>query len=283
MPPHPLVEYFKQERATKPRGYLRTECWKYVTNPAIDTVLSDVDYDDDDDFYRSTLSCSSYKVLKKIRNTPLSLFEKKVILSIDTILRSFYRNVFNCHATVADHDYGWGNFNDCDEVTQLQQQQEQHDTFCGQVDVNRSNKNILDMYAYHFGREGMEARDFKTGELLVTQQVTDTNHDLDAPKSRFTILIEFPLEDDDDNRDNVCKDCDDNGCKISDLDDDNSKTKNEAVNSIIKSPEKAIYRENISWDLLDKNTPTPIIFASSIGREYGLTFGQTMDLSLIHI
>ena len=122
MPPHPLLEYFKQERATKPRGYLRTECWKHLTNPTINTVLSDVDNDDDNDnnghepllFDRSTLSYSSYKVLKKNRHTPLSLFEKKLILSIDTILRSLDWNVFKGYTTTADHDYGWGNYNDCD-------------------------------------------------------------------------------------------------------------------------------------------------------------------------
>eukprot|EP00536_Pseudo-nitzschia_multiseries_P004004 jgi/Psemu1/237178/estExt_Genewise1.C_640045 len=114
---------------------------------------------------------------------------------------------------------------------------------------------VLDMYAYHQGREGMEARDADTGELLFTQRVTDTNHELDGPKSVLTIRIEFPLEDSD----------------AEDSDDGNGNT--------LPRKKKATYQEDIPWDLLDANTPTPLAFATSIGKEFGLSFGETMDLA----
>jgi len=152
----------------------------------------------------------------------------------------------------------------------------------------RRNGRILDMYAYHLGREGMEARDAETGELLITHQVTDTNNDLDAPKSIVSIGIEFPLEDDDDEEENSD---DNNSYKNDYFNDDGRIVQSEALygeggdskegeTSSLRSSQKAIYREAVTWDLSDKNTPTPLAFATSIGREYGLSFGQTMDLAV---
>jgi len=160
------------------------------------------------------------------------------------------------------------------------------DILGGEMD-GRSNGRVLDMYAYHLGREGMEARDAETGELLITHQVTDTNHDLDAPKSIVSIGIEFPLEEDDEEEENSHYN---NSFKNDNFNDDGRNVQNEALygeggdskeggQSTLRSSQKAIYREIITWDLSDKNTPTPLAFAASIGREYGLSFGQTMDLA----
>jgi hypothetical protein len=53
---------------------------------------------------------------------------------------------------------------------------------------------VLDLLAYHRGREGMEMRDEKTGDLLEDLEPTDTNHSSDEPKTFLaTIQIEFPI------------------------------------------------------------------------------------------
>ena len=167
---------------------------------------------------------------------------------------------------------------------------------------DNGNEIFLDMYAYHQGREGMEARDADTGELLCTQQVTDTNHDFDAPKSTFSIEIEFPLEDDDDDvdDDDNFQSNDNNSTKKHGIENksDNNDTRNACHNFTNGSRDDnnntataesagrsstpkniAMYREILTWDLLDPNTPTPLAFAASIGKEYGLSFGQTIDLA----
>jgi hypothetical protein len=162
-------------------------------------------------------------------------------------------------------------------------------------------ERILDMYAYHQGREGMEARDADTGELLFAQQVTDTNHDFDAPKSTFKIKIEFPLEDEDDEVDEenfesgIESDTKKHESENKYYDNDNRNPRNNFVDEIMevnnaasmakqdarlsRKEALAMYREVITWDLLDPCTPTPLGFATSIGEEYGLSFGQTIDLA----
>jgi hypothetical protein len=54
---------------------------------------------------------------------------------------------------------------------------------------------ILDLLAYHRGREGMEMRDEKTGDLLEDLEPTDTNHCSEEPKTFLaTVQIEFPID-----------------------------------------------------------------------------------------
>ena len=160
-------------------------------------------------------------------------------------------------------------------------------------------KMILDMYAYHQGREGMEARDAETGELLFSQQVTDTNHDFDAPKSTFSIEIEFPLEDDEDEADEDFLGSGDISHTTERLESENKNSENgenfrksgqdnnihipttttKSTGKSLKKKNLAMYQETLTWDLIDPNTPTPLDYASTIGKEYGLSFGQTMDLA----
>lgn len=108
----------------------------------------------------------------------------------------------------------------------------------------------LDMYTYHRGREGMEARDKTSGDLLCVEEVTDTNHELDAPKLTFSVKVEFPLDDPDD-------------------DDDQD----------ANNPKRMLYTDVLDWDLSDPSTPSPLDFANSVAREYGLSFGATLDLA----
>jgi ribosomal protein S17E len=138
---------------------------------------------------------------------------------------------------------------------QQQQQQQQRDTReVFECKVESLKDGVLDMYSYHRGREGMEPRDPATGELYCCQEATDTNHDWDAPKLGTTIVIEFPLEDETDSKGN------------------DSEQK--------ESLDKATYRESLNWDLSDPSTPSPLTFANDIANDYGLSFGQMMDLAL---
>jgi hypothetical protein len=114
------------------------------------------------------------------------------------------------------------------------------------------NSDVLDMYSYHRGREGMEARDKDSGELLCVEKVTDTNHDLDAPKLMFSVNVQFPLEES--------------------VDDD------EGDNDGIAS-KKTVYADTVDWDLTDPTTPSPLEFATSIATDFGLSFGATLDLA----
>jgi hypothetical protein len=124
------------------------------------------------------------------------------------------------------------------------------------VQVHSLNSDgMLDMYTYHRGREGMEPRDPDSGELLCDVEPTDTNHDWDTPKLNATVVIEFPLEDEDD-------------------------YERTAARLKDKESETARYKETMAWDLSDSNTTTPQVFARNVAEEFGLSFGQTMDLAL---
>lgn len=105
---------------------------------------------------------------------------------------------------------------------------------------------ILDMYAYHRGREGMEARDKNSGELFCKQNATDTNHGLDAPKSIFTVKVHFPLDQED----------------------------GDAAGS-----NKTMYTDTLEWNLSDPSNPSPMNFATSIATEFGLSMSATLDLA----
>jgi len=116
--------------------------------------------------------------------------------------------------------------------------------------VEAYKDGVLDMYSYHRGREGMEPRDPDSGEILAASIPTDTNHNFDAQKLLTTIIVEFPLEDD-----------------VMD-------TTTTGENSNV-----AMFRETLQWDLDDPTTPSAAEFANEIAGEYGLSFGQMMDLA----
>jgi hypothetical protein len=127
--------------------------------------------------------------------------------------------------------------------------------------VHPVEEGVLDMYAYHRGREGMEPRDDESGELLCTQLATDTNHNFDAPKLQLSIMVEFPLEDEEDIKD------------AKSPSQDETKTKD-------NHSDIAMYKELMQWDLTNPSTPSPLIFATNIANDFGLSFGQMMDLAL---
>lgn len=106
------------------------------------------------------------------------------------------------------------------------------------------DNGVLDMYAYHRGREGFEPRNPGTSELLMPLEPTDTNDDVDAPRPTVQVKIEFPLGDED------------------------------------PESEKAMYREIVPWDLSNPEFPSPMLFASNLATEFGLDYAQTLDLGL---
>lgn len=117
--------------------------------------------------------------------------------------------------------------------------------------VEAYQDGVLDMYSYHRGREGMEPRDPDSGELLAAHVPTDTNHHFDSQRLLVTVIVEFPLED------------------VDDLD-----SRNTGEDSDI-----AMFRETVQWDLDHPSTASPAEFANCIASEYGLSFGQMMDLA----
>jgi Bromodomain len=107
----------------------------------------------------------------------------------------------------------------------------------------------LDIYAYHRGREGSELRDEQTGELLWDAVSSDTNHAADEPKSLIAIVtIQFPLEQETDLQSGA-------------------------------EQEIRYYREAMQWDLTHPETPNPLIFATGIAQDFGLSHTQTWELA----
>lgn len=100
---------------------------------------------------------------------------------------------------------------------------------------------IVDMYTYHRGREGCESRDMETGELLCDVGPTDTSFGWDQKRLSTSVTISFPIGDDDE--------------------------------------DFHFFKEVVDWDLTDPRTPTAMAFAVNVAHEYGLNFGQTMDVA----
>jgi hypothetical protein len=110
----------------------------------------------------------------------------------------------------------------------------------------------VDIYTYHRGREGFEMRVEETGELMCDMEPTDTNYTWDEPKLVAHVTISFAVEDAFDDLNSVQL-----GNEIGD---------------------QRYFREKISWDLTDPETPTPLAFATEVAENFGLSFGQTLDL-----
>ena len=90
---------------------------------------------------------------------------------------------------------------------------------------------FVDMYTYHLGREGLE--------LCDEPDPVDTGCNAPLPRTKFTIQVEFPLDDD----------------------------------------RTEMWSEQIEWDLQDEATLTPMAFATQVAHDFGLNFGDTMELA----
>ena len=102
-------------------------------------------------------------------------------------------------------------------------------------------KGGVDMYTYHRGREGSEPRDMETGELLCDVGPTDTSYGWDQKRLSTHVTISFPLGEGDE--------------------------------------DFHYFKEVVEWDLTNPRTPTAMAFAVNVAHEYGLNFGQTMDVA----
>jgi hypothetical protein len=146
---------------------------------------------------------------------------------------------------------------DRDVATESNNVDKNRETSKSELVVRAMNDGVLDMFAYHRGREGMEPRDPDSGQLLCDVRPTDNMHIWDAPRMMVTITICFSLE--------GGGSVNDNGI-IGEEEEDESKD----------APQ---YSDTIQWDLSDTSTPAPMSYATSIAEEFGLSSGQTLDLA----
>ena len=178
------------------------------------------------------------------------------------------------------------------------------------ITIQKMNQDtgLIDIYTYHQGRVGDEARDPKTGELLCDSDPVDTNHNWVPPKMLVKITISFPLGDPDEEEyyDSDLSDDDDGGLQknMSSKNDftrgdsgiRNSPTRASLIRSrhiasmtegyIPDKKEKSTshktelpqFVQTVDWDLGDPATPTAEEYAASIASEFGLTFPQMIDL-----
>ena len=119
--------------------------------------------------------------------------------------------------------------------------------------LSMKETKFLELYSYHRGSVGEELRDESTGELLCDVEDQDTNYCWD-PSLKVLVQIKFPLSDPNDE-------------------------KSEHKEGTTKKENIVEYNETIEWDLQDRNGSCPVLFASKMAEEYGLSYGQTLDLS----
>lgn len=127
---------------------------------------------------------------------------------------------------------------------------------------------VLDVYAYHRGREGRELRDETTGELLCGDvEATDTNHhsgDKEPKTLTTTVTIKFPLEDE---------------AAVSDSEPSQRSGSPQKLDGKAGGRPIRYYKEAIQWNLADPETPNPMVFAAGIGQDFGLSYAQMLDLA----
>jgi len=141
---------------------------------------------------------------------------------------------------------------------------------------------VIDIYAYHRGREGRELRDEATGDLLYGDvEASDTNHHSGdkEPKTMTTaVIIKFPLEESEAEPERELQSespsqsqrCGPSVC---------SNNSSSSINSSSNSKKRIrYYRERVQWNLADPETPNPAVFAAGIAQDFGLSYTQMLDL-----
>eukprot|EP00978_Attheya_sp_CCMP212_P032343 scaffold125904_cov49-Attheya_sp.AAC.2 len=141
------------------------------------------------------------------------------------------------------------------------------------------DKGVLDIYAYHRGIVGREARDDETGELLCQEvEPNETSHNWEDPQGIVKVQISFPLDDTeehDETTDNM-----DMTSLSSIADSAQISTDRRDANRGSTTGEVPQFSDTIEWNMSDPQTPSPMVFASNMAVEFGLTFQQTLDLAL---
>ena len=112
-----------------------------------------------------------------------------------------------------------------------------------------NHAKTLDIHTYHRGREGLELRDLTRGEWRCDVPATDTNHGRDdAEPLTATVTIQFPVH-------------------------------RQQTKALDQGDGSLYFKETISWDLADPETPLPPVFAARIAEQYGLTLKEMLELT----
>eukprot|EP00557_Chaetoceros_sp_GSL56_P013489 CAMPEP_0176482820 /NCGR_PEP_ID=MMETSP0200_2-20121128/3582_1 /TAXON_ID=947934 /ORGANISM="Chaetoceros sp., Strain GSL56" /LENGTH=2163 /DNA_ID=CAMNT_0017879167 /DNA_START=38 /DNA_END=6529 /DNA_ORIENTATION=- len=145
--------------------------------------------------------------------------------------------------------------------------------------------------AYHRGIAGEEPRCKATGTLLCDTEPTDTNHEWDEPNLKFSVTVEFPLCDPEWSDDEIVED---NGSIMEDFEQDISMNKRDTrrrggkeymsemeqrIKTKAKIKDMPHFSEEVEWDLSNPKTPTPILYATDIAAEFGLSLCSMLDLA----
>ena len=195
---------------------------------------------------------------------------------------------------------------------------------------------LVDIYAYHRGRAGLEPRSPRSGELLCDVAPSDTGQQFAQNKEAeeggdkkliVTINISFPLCDMDDVLEEEEEEEEENATAVAGNDTAQSKSAEEsggvskdlplqkqnsrdanyagtsrhllsrensaashqsrknssrgvpAANDKDACPAIPRFHDQIEWDLSSPDTPTAMAYATSVASEFGLSFGQTLDLA----
>jgi hypothetical protein len=148
------------------------------------------------------------------------------------------------------------------------------------------NDKSLHPRAYHRGIEGEEPRNKISGHLYNDVGITDTNYAWDILPNDciIPIRIEFPLSEPDVIDHEMAQGKDSSSvkgrsherrCKSPML---HTQSQLQAKRESIEV-DLVTFRDTIQWDLSNPNTPTPMVYATNIGVEFGLPSLRILDLS----
>jgi hypothetical protein len=150
----------------------------------------------------------------------------------------------------------------------------------------QDNHKSLHPRAYHRGIEGEEPRNKTTGQLYKDVGMTDTNYAWDIlPRDCIIpIRIQFPLSEPDSDHD-----MSEEQNSISVVKQRRNERRSKSAMLLTESQRQAqreskdanlvIFDDTIQWDLSNPNTPTPIVYATNLGAEFGLSFLRILDLA----
>ena len=156
---------------------------------------------------------------------------------------------------------------------------------------------MVDIHAYHRGRAGVEPRSPRSGDLLCDLDPSDTGQQFarnkDGEKSDgagaanknmvVTINLSFPLCDVEDVLEEKKEEEMENAkaaiCADGEINEKfeaatASKEDDDDVSAVIPR-----FHDQIEWDLSSPDMPTAMGYATSVASEFGLSFGQTLDLA----
>ena len=138
-----------------------------------------------------------------------------------------------------------------------------------------NDKGAIDVNVYHRGVAGAEPRYKESGVLCCDVSRSDTNHHWEAMDTKCKITIRFPLAEPEESIDEEIKNESMQRLSV----DRGNRLDKRKEQYMQKFEEVPYFVERIEWDLIDPRTPTPMVYASYIGVEFGLSFCQILDLA----